>query len=159
MILTSWCLSVSLVTKWGQETSWLFFLLVWFQGAKVHTFPDESTTWTLENSVLDTWEFQSWRRRWWWRTQWTGASSRVLSLRETWASQLKTQRLPVILDQIRIGCCACHRQWFVCKFPISPKKLFFTRPLPQKGSSLQEETLSVCLSVCPSSLFPSSNIQ
>ena len=89
-------LSVSLVTKWGQETSWLFFLLVWFQGAKVHTFPDESTTWTLDNSVLDTWEFQSWRRqqwwRWWWRTQWTGASSQVLSLRETWASQLKTQK-------------------------------------------------------------------
>ena len=39
----------------------------------------------------------------------------------------------------------------------------FTRPLLQKGSSLQEEILCVCLSVClwicPSSLFPSSNIQ
>ena len=36
---------------------------------------------------------------------------------------------------------------------------FFTRPLLQKGSSLQEEILSVCGFVCLSSLFPSSNIQ
>ena len=36
-------------------------------------------------------------------------------------------------------------------------KAIFTRPLLQKGSSLQE--YSVCLSFCTSSLFPSSNIE
>ena len=35
---------------------------------------------------------------------------------------------------------ACHDHFF--------KNVFFTRPLLQKGSSLQEEILSVCLSVC-----------
>ena len=32
---------------------------------------------------------------------------------------------------------------------IAMKSFVFTRPLPQNGSSLQEEILSVCLSVCP----------
>ena len=47
-----------------------------------------------------------------------------------------------------LSCLTCL--WFFSlELPnVSPNDLFFTRPLLQKGSSLQEEILSVCLSVC-----------